>query len=185
MRVSRAAPQIVRLMTTGGRGRRRRARAPQMGRAQVMLNGGVEQSERKQKNMAKTFKQMVSEARQEVQAISPQEAQQRLQSNPNTLVVDVREPNDPSHQSLGDIPGSKDVPLGVLAIRADLEMPESVRDQDLQDRSRPVITTCQGGGQAALAAKTLKDMGFTNVTMIEGGTQGWKDAALPTEQPAS
>ncbi len=133
--------------------------------------------------MAKTFGQMVGEARQEVTAISPQEAQKRMQGDPNTLVVDVREPNDPSRQSVGDIPGSKDVPLGVLAIKADQELPESFRDQDLQDRSRPIITTCQGGGQAALAAKTLKDMGFTNVSMVEGGTTAWKDAGLPTEQP--
>ncbi len=131
--------------------------------------------------MAKTFGQMVGEARQEVTAISPQEAQKRMQGDPKTLVVDVREPNDPSHQSVGDIPGSKDVPLGVLAIKADQELPESFRDQDLQDRSRPIITTCQGGGQAALAAKTLKDMGFTNVSMVEGGTTAWKDAGLPTE----
>lgn len=135
--------------------------------------------------MAKTFGQMVGEARQEVTAISPQEAQKRMQGNPNTLVVDVREPTDPSRQSVGDIPGSKDVPLGVLAIKADQELPESFRDQDLQDRSRPIITTCQGGGQAALAAKTLKDMGFTNVSMVEGGATAWKDAGLPTEQPTS
>jgi len=137
----------------------------------------------RRKHMAKTFGQMVGEARQEVTAISPQEAQKRMQGDPNTLVVDVREPNDPSRQSVGDIPGSKDVPLGVLAIKADQELPESFRDQDLQDRSRPIITTCQGGGQAALAAKTLKDMGFTNVSMVEGGTTAWKDAGLPTEQP--
>jgi len=135
----------------------------------------------RRKHMAKTFGQMVGEARQEVTAISPQEAQKRMQGDPKTLVVDVREPNDPSHQSAGDIPGSKDVPLGVLAIKADQELPESFRDQDLQDRSRPIITTCQGGGQAALAAKTLKDMGFTNVSMVEGGTTAWKDAGLPTE----
>ena len=135
--------------------------------------------------MAKTFGQMVGEARQEVTAISPQEAQKSMQGDPKTLVVDVREPNDPSRQSVGDIPGSKDVPLGVLAIKADQELPESFRDQDLQDRSRPIITTCQGGGQAALAAKTLKDMGFTNVSMVEGGTTAWKDAGLPIEQPTS
>jgi rhodanese-related sulfurtransferase len=145
----------------------------------ALADATIEQLRRE--HMAKTFGQMVGEARQEVTAISPQEAQKRMQGDPKTLVVDVREPNDPSRQSVGDIPGSKDVPLGVLAIKADQELPESFRDQDLQDRSRPIITTCQGGGQAALAAKTLKDMGFTNVSMVEGGTTAWKDAGLPTE----
>jgi rhodanese-related sulfurtransferase len=129
--------------------------------------------------MAKTFRQMVAEARAEVEVLSPQEAQQRLQQDPNAIVVDVREPTDV--QPLGAIPGSINVPLGVLPIRADQELPEALRDPRLQDRSRQVITTCAAGGQAALAAKLLKDMGFTKVAMIDGGTQGWKNAGLPTE----
>ena len=128
--------------------------------------------------MAKTFRQMVAEARSEVQVISPQEAQQRVQQDSNAIVVDVREPTD--LQPLGVIPGSVNVPLGVLPLRADHELPEHLRDQQLQDRERQVITTCGGGGQAALAAKLLKDMGFTNVAMIDGGTSGWKNAGLPT-----
>lgn len=129
--------------------------------------------------MAKTFRQMVGEARAEVEVITPEQAQQRLQENPNTLVVDVREPGDIA--STGAIPGSINVPLGMLPIKADQELPESFREARLQDRDRPIITTCQAGGQAALAAKTLKDMGFTNVSMIDGGTAGWKSKGLPTE----
>jgi rhodanese-related sulfurtransferase len=129
--------------------------------------------------MAKTFRQMVSEAREQVEVLSPQDAQRRIQENPNVVVVDVREPEDV--QSTGAVPGAVNVPLGVLPLRADTELPDALRDQRLQDRSTPVITTCGGGGQAALAAKTLKDMGFTNVSMIDGGTRGWKEAGLPTE----
>ncbi len=36
---------------------------------------------------------------------------------------------------------------------------------------------------STIAAKTLKEMGFTNVTSLEGGTQAWKAAGLPTESP--
>jgi rhodanese-related sulfurtransferase len=129
--------------------------------------------------MAKTFRQMVAEARAEVQVLSPQEAQQRMQQDPNALVIDVREPTD--LQPLGVIPGAINIPLGVLPIRADQELPEHLRDARLQDRSRPVITTCGGGGQAALAAKLLKDMGFEKVAMIDGGTTGWKNAGLPVQ----
>lgn len=129
--------------------------------------------------MAKTFRQMVGEAREQVQVLTPQQAQQQMQQNPNVVVVDVREPDDV--KATGAIPGSVNVPLGVLAIRADTELPENMRDPRLQDRSTPVITTCGAGGQAALAAKTLQDMGFSNVSMIDGGTRGWKEAGLPTE----
>ncbi len=129
--------------------------------------------------MPKTFRQMVSEAREQVDVISPQQAQERMQQQPNAVVVDVREPD--GVKATGAIPGSMNVPLGVLAIQADTELPENMRNAKLQDRSTPVITTCAAGAQAALAAKTLKDMGFTNVSMIDGGTRGWKEAGLPTE----
>ncbi len=129
--------------------------------------------------MAKTFKQMVAEGREAAEVVSPQDAQKRVQENPSTLVIDVREPDEIA--STGAVPGSMNIPLGVLPLRADTELPESFREQKLQDRSTPIITTCGAGGQASLAAKTLKDMGFTNVSMIDGGTRGWKEAGLPTE----
>src|SRR5262249_4777564 len=127
----------------------------------------------------KTFRQMVAEARSEVEVISPQDADQRRKQNAEAVVVDVREPTD--LQPLGVIPGAINIPLGVLPLRADQELPEHLRDARLQDRDKPVITTCGGGGQAALAAKLLKDMGFNKVAMIDGGTTGWKNAGLPTE----
>ncbi len=131
--------------------------------------------------MAKTFRQMVAEAREQAPVLSPQEVQQRQQQDSNTLVVDVRDAQDLG--GTGIIPGALNVSLGTLPLRADQELPEELRNSALQDRSRPIVTTCGGGGQAALAAKLLKDMGFTNVSILDGGTRGWKEAGLPTEQP--
>ena len=127
--------------------------------------------------MAKTFNTMVAEARREIDVISPEEAQQRMRQDQGTLVIDVREPDERAAD--GAIPDSINVPLGMLPIKADSELDE--RDPRLQDRSQPILTTCGAGGQAALAAKTLKDMGFTNVAQIQDGTKGWKNAGLPTE----
>ena len=129
--------------------------------------------------MAKTFRQMVAEGREGTPLVSPQEAQQRMKDQPNTLVVDVRDAEGLSEI----IPGAINVSLGTLPLRADQELPEAMRNSDLQDRDRPIITTCGGGGQASLAAKILKDMGFSNVSILEGGTNGWKQAGLPTESP--
>lgn len=122
---------------------------------------------------------MVAEARQGSEVLSPQDAQKRIQENPNTVVVDVREPD--AIASTGRIPGAINVPLGVLPIKADTELAEHLREPKLQDRATPVITTCGPGGQAALAAKTLREMGFTNVSIVDGGTVAWKEAGLPTE----
>lgn len=129
--------------------------------------------------MAKTFKQMVAEAREGTEILSPADAQKRVKENPKTLVIDVRQSEE--IPGIGAVPGSLNIPLGVLPLRADTELAESFREAKLQDRSTPVITTCGGGGQAALAAKTLKEMGFTNVAIMDGGTRGWKEAGLPVE----
>ncbi len=129
--------------------------------------------------MALTFAQMVAEARANVAGISPEEARRRVQAHPNTLLLDVQDSKDV--EACGLIPGAVPISLGMLAIRADRELPEQFRDPRLEDRARPVIVTCGAGGQAALGAYQLKQMGFTNVAFIDGGMQAWKDAGLPTE----
>jgi rhodanese-related sulfurtransferase len=130
--------------------------------------------------MAKTLNQMVADALEAVPTVPPTETYQRLQHDPYTLVVDVRDPAD--IPATGIIPGAINVPLGSLTYKADDEVPEEWRDPQLQDRSRPIITTCMLGPMGALAGKLLKDMGFTDVSILDGGVEAWKDAGLPTEQ---
>ena len=129
--------------------------------------------------MALSFGQMVEEARANVPGITAEEAQRRARQDSTTLLLDVQDAQDVA--ACGLIPGAVPISLGMLAIRADRELPEQFRDPRLQDRSRPVIVTCGAGGQAALGAYQLKQMGFTNVAYIDGGMQAWKAAGLPTE----
>ena len=67
-------------------------------------------------------------------------------------------------------------------MRADHEIPEDFSNPELQDRSRPIITACNAGMTASFGARTLKEMGFTDVSIMQGGTKGWKRAGFPTEQ---
>ena len=129
--------------------------------------------------MSKSFAQLVEEARRAVPLVSPEEAR-RLVEQEGALVVDVRDRDDPGRAASGTIPGALDVTAGMLAMRADRELPASYREPRLQDRTRPVITTCVGGMLASLGGKTLKDMGFERVFILDGGTRGWKAAGLPT-----
>jgi len=131
--------------------------------------------------MTKTFNQMVTEAQAEVPAINPAEALQKMQADPNTLIVDVRDAAD--IPVTGIIPGAVNISLGTLTYKADNEVPQEWRDPNLADRSRPIITTCETGEMAALGGKLLKDMGFTNVRVLKGGTVAWKDAGYPTNIP--
>ena len=123
--------------------------------------------------------QIVEAAVANVEGISPADVQQRLEQDSNALLVDVRDAGD--IPSTGLVSGGMNVSLGMLPIKADLELPEEWREPGLQDRSRQVITTCQLGPNAAIGAKLLKDMGFTNVAYMDGGMEAWKAAGLPTD----
>ncbi|MFS0861941.1 rhodanese-like domain-containing protein [Fredinandcohnia sp. 179-A 10B2 NHS] len=129
--------------------------------------------------MALTFKQMVGQARENVQGITSAEAREKMKGNPDTLVIDVQDAADAG--ACGLIPSSMNISLGMLPIRADLELPEHLREPKLADRNRPVLVTCGAGGQAALGAYLLKQMGFTDVAFIEGGTTSWKEAGFEVE----
>ena len=129
--------------------------------------------------MTKTFMQMVGEAQQAVPAVSAEEARRRIEEDPNTLVIDVRD--ESSIRASGMIPGAAAISAGSLLYKADNEVPEEWRDARLADRSRPIITQCDLGPLSAIAAKNLKDMGFENVSYLEGGIQAWKQAGLETE----
>jgi len=128
--------------------------------------------------MAKTFDQMVAEAMTEVPVISPEEARRRMQEDPRTLVIDPRDAAD--IPVTGIISGAMNISYGALTYKADNELPPEWREPELEDRSRPIITACESGELGSLAGKLLKDMGFSNVSILEGGTQAWKDAGFPT-----
>jgi rhodanese-related sulfurtransferase len=128
--------------------------------------------------MGKTFRQMVADARGQVGVISPEEAKKEIEKGGAT-VIDVREPDEVAES--GTVPGARNIPRGVLEIKADTELP--MRDPSLEDRNQKVIIACGAGGQAALSAKSLKEMGFTDVSIIEGGIKGWKDAGFETAPP--
>ena len=130
--------------------------------------------------MAKTFNQMVAEALAEVPTVSAAEAREQMQRDPRTLVIDVRDAADIA--ATGTVPGAINVSLGSITYKADHEVPEDWREPQIQDRSRPIITTCELGPMGALGGKLLKDMGFTNVRILEGGVQAWQGAGLTTKQ---
>ncbi len=129
--------------------------------------------------MAKSFMQMAEEAMEQVEGVSAEEARKRSESDANVLILDLRDASD--IPSTGLAAGGLNISLGMLPIKADLELPEDWRESRLQDRSRPVVTTCQLGPNAAIGASLLKEMGFTDVCYMEGGMEAWKTAGLPTD----
>ena len=129
--------------------------------------------------MSRTFNQMVGEALADVPSISPLEARSRMAADPKVLMIDVRDAADIA--ATGIIPGAIAISYGALTYQADNEVPEGWRAPQLADRSRPIITTCILGPLGALGGKLLHDMGFTDVSILQGGVQAWTDAGLLTQ----
>ncbi len=131
--------------------------------------------------MAKTFKQLADEAMAKAHAISVEETLQILKQGSNALLVDVRDESEVQATGLGV--GAINAPGRSLAWKADLEFDEQYREPELQDRSRRIITTCGSSPcyRGASAANLLTEMGFTDVSYVEGGMKALLDAGLATE----
>lgn len=130
--------------------------------------------------MSANFTEVVQNAQEGLEVLKANEAQAALNADPNTIILDVRDEGDLN--LTGIIPGTVNVSMGTLYFKADHNMPAEFQDPNLGDKDRPIITTCTLGMVACIAAKTLKDYGFKNVKVLEGGNQAWKEAGLPLEE---
>lgn len=123
--------------------------------------------------MAKTVKDMLAEANAAVEKIDPARARELIAEG--ALVVDVRDGTEVA--ASGRVRGAVHVNRGLLEFKAD----DATASHDPAFRKdRPVITYCASGGRAALAAKTLKDMGYARVYSL-GGFKDWVEAGGETE----
>lgn len=87
-----------------------------------------------------------------------------LVGDPGVLLVDIRDPRELERE--GTVPGAYPAPRGMLEFWVD---PESPYYRAALDDGRKLVLYCGGGWRSALAAKTLQDMGRTDVAHIEGG----------------
>jgi rhodanese-related sulfurtransferase len=129
--------------------------------------------------MSRSLADFVRQALETVEEISSESALQIL-DKPDRAgwhFIDVREPDEYAE---GHIPGSRNFPRGFLEVRADLE--HYKRDPWLEDRERKLILYCGGGQRSALAAQTLKEMGFGRVLSLAEGWTGWTQRGHPTER---
>lgn len=125
--------------------------------------------------MTRTVKQMIQEARSQVETVSPESAAKELTSGA-AVAVDVRESEE---WRQGHIDGSVAAPRGLLEFFAD---PSTPRHKDALDPTRRTIVICASGARASLAALTLRTMGYENVAVLDGGLKGWINAGLQTTE---
>ena len=124
--------------------------------------------------MPKTVAELVAEAMAQVENVAPQDAAAEAAAG-GAVFLDVREPVEWEHH----IAGAVQVPRGILEWVAD---PSSPRHNPELDPARRVIVYCRSGHRAALAAATLKTLGYENVANLEGGFAAWQEAGLPASE---
>lgn len=115
--------------------------------------------------------QLVALAKSEIEEISAQQLKQWMESGERLTVIDIRE-RDEFVQ--GHLPDATFIPRGFLELQI---------EQHHTDRDQPVIVYCAGGVRSALAARNLKEMGFTRPISLIGGFNGWKNAGFNFKIP--
>ena len=112
----------------------------------------------------KSSQTLVSEALKEIKTISKDEAHKMSETDQCNL-IDIRDIRE--LQKDGQIEGAKHIPRGMLEFWLD---PESAYFKEGKlDLEKEMVLFCAGGLRSALAAKSLKDMGFKKVSHIDGG----------------
>jgi rhodanese-related sulfurtransferase len=124
--------------------------------------------------MPTTIADMLAAARAAVPAISPTDAADLVRTK-DALLVDVRDGTEV--KASGKAKGAVAVSRGLLEFRAD---PTASTHDPAFRTNRPIILYCGSGGRAALAGKTLKDLGFTDVRNV-GGFKDWVAAGGEVE----
>ncbi len=120
--------------------------------------------------MAKTFKDLMEEARQQVPEWNIDQVKEHLGNGAGYVLLDVREKDEYRD---GHLQEAVSVPRGFLELRI---------EQAIPDKATPIIAYCAGGTRSLLAAKQLQDMGYHKVFSMAGGYSAWKGAGYPWVQ---
>ena len=112
----------------------------------------------------KSSQTLVSEALQEIKTISTDEAH-KLANNNQCNLIDIRDIRELEKE--GRVKDTHHIPRGMLEFWMDPNGPYF--KQGKLDQSKEIVLFCAGGLRSALAAKSLKDMGFEKVSHIDGG----------------
>ena len=118
-----------------------------------------------------TFRDLLAQTRSQIREIEPAEADIRRDTEPGTVFLDVREPDEFEQ---GAIPGAVFIPRGHLEAQIENRVP---------DRSTPLVVFCAGGVRSAFATRTLGELGYTDVVSMNGGFNAWKDQGREWSAP--
>ncbi len=117
-----------------------------------------------------TFQDLLRIAQQSVPEPDVASVQDKLATR-RPAVIDVREQDEVDQ---GTIPEAIHIPRGYLELRVEQAVP---------DKDTPVVIYCAGGTRSLLAAKSLQELGYTDVASLGGGFNAWKQSGAPWTTP--
>jgi rhodanese-related sulfurtransferase len=115
------------------------------------------------------FLKLVNDAKSRIKEVSVAETRQRLETNPQAKLVDVREDHE-----WGEAHAADAIHLSKGIIERDVEVM-------IPDKATEVILYCGGGYRSALAADAVQEMGYTNIFSMAGGWKAWKESGAEIE----
>ena len=118
-----------------------------------------------------TFRDLLAAAKAEIREVDPDGGASLIADG--AAVLDVREPDE---YEAGALDGAVHIPRGHL---------ESQVESRLSDKDKPLVVYCAGGVRSAFAARTLQELGYTDVVSLVGGFGRWKDEGRPWSTPVT
>jgi len=118
-----------------------------------------------------SFRELLKATKAEIREVDTEVGQRLIDQG--ALLLDVREPDE---HDQGAVPGSIHLVRGQLESNVESRIPE---------KATPIVVMCAGGVRSAFAARTLAELGYTDVVSMDGGFNRWKDEGRPWAVPAS
>lgn len=117
----------------------------------------------------KTGQELIDEAKQQIEEVTPEQVRDMQTDGDRAVYLDVREPNE---WNLGRLPHAIHLPRGNLESKV----------EGLVDRNQKVVVYCARGNRSALAALTMKQMGYADVASMARGFMGWAEIGGEVEE---
>ena len=123
----------------------------------------------------KKFNDLVTECAERVTEIFPWDLEEKLEENPDLLILDIREPYEFEAMH---IKNSINVPRGVLETACEYDFDETV-PRLVEARKEEIIVLCRSGNRSIFACDVMQQMGYENVISLKTGLRGWADYEQP------
>jgi molybdopterin/thiamine biosynthesis adenylyltransferase/rhodanese-related sulfurtransferase len=117
------------------------------------------------------FRDLLKQTKAEIREVDTEAASGLIEARPAPVVLDVREADE---YEQGALPGAVHIPRGFL---------ESQIEGKIPDHDTPMVVYCAGGNRSAFAAKSLQDLGYSNVVSVAGGFNKWKNEGREWSTP--